>query len=90
VFPARQFILAIPRDLIEAGRLDGAGHVRIFVYLILPLCKPLLAVLFFMSLRRSWNDFTWPLIALKDNALFTLPIGSSTYRASSAPTMAPP
>jgi multiple sugar transport system permease protein len=75
VFLARQFILAIPRDLIEAGRIDGAGHLRIFVYLILPLCKPLLAVLFFMSLLQSWNDFAWPLIALKDNALFTLPIG---------------
>lgn len=75
VFLARQFILAIPRDLIEAGRIDGAGHVRIFLYLILPLCKPLLAVLFFMTLLQSWNDFAWPLIALKDNALFTLPIG---------------
>jgi len=75
VFLARQFILAIPRDLIEAGRIDGAGHFRIFLYLVLPLCKPLLAVLFFMSLLQSWNDFAWPLIALKDNALFTLPIG---------------
>lgn len=75
VFLARQFILAIPRDLIEAGRIDGAGHVRIFLYLVLPLCKPLLAVLFFMTLLQSWNDFAWPLIALKDNALFTLPIG---------------
>ncbi len=75
VFLARQFILAIPRDLIEAGRIDGAGHLRIFVYLVLPLCRPLLAVLFFMTLLQSWNDFAWPLIALKDNALFTLPIG---------------
>lgn len=75
VFLARQFILAIPRDLIEAGRIDGAGHFRIFLYLVLPLCKPLLAVLFFMTLLQSWNDFAWPLIALKDNALFTLPIG---------------
>lgn len=50
VFLARQFILAIPRDLIEAGRIDGAGHFRIFLYLVLPLCKPLLAVLIFMTL----------------------------------------
>ncbi|ROQ57199.1 carbohydrate ABC transporter membrane protein 2 (CUT1 family) [Rathayibacter sp. PhB152] len=75
LFLARQFILAIPRDLIEAARIDGAGHFRVFTRIVLPLSKPLIAVLFFMSLLGSWNDFAWPLIALKENALFTLPIG---------------
>jgi multiple sugar transport system permease protein len=75
VFLARQFILAIPRDLIEAARIDGAGHLRVFSAIVLPLSKPLLAVLFFMSLLQTWNDFAWPLIALKENRLFTLPIG---------------
>ncbi len=68
-------MLSIPRDLIEAGRIDGAGHLRIFLYIVLPLCKPLLAVLFFMTLLQSWNDFAWPLIALGQNQLFTLPVG---------------
>lgn len=75
VFLARQFILAIPRELIEAAQIDGAGHLRTFLQVVLPLCRPLVAVLFFMSLLQTWNDFAWPLIALKDNALFTLPIG---------------
>nr|WP_240189335.1 carbohydrate ABC transporter permease [Nakamurella flavida] len=75
VFLARQFIIAIPRDLIEAARIDGAGHGRVFWSVVLPLCKPLLAVLFFMNLLQTWNDFAWPLIALKENALYTLPIG---------------
>ncbi|MDQ2848462.1 MAG: carbohydrate ABC transporter permease [Actinomycetota bacterium] len=75
VFLARQFILTIPRDLIEAARIDGAGHLRIFTRIVLPLSKPLLAVLFFMSVLQTWNDFAWPLIALKQNQLFTLPIG---------------
>ncbi|MET3807979.1 ABC-type glycerol-3-phosphate transport system permease component [Nakamurella sp. UYEF19] len=75
VFLARQFILAIPRDLIEAARIDGAGHLRVFVRIVLPLSRPLLAVLFFMSVLQTWNDFAWPLIALKQNQLFTLPIG---------------
>ncbi|MCJ1675006.1 carbohydrate ABC transporter permease [Rathayibacter sp. VKM Ac-2929] len=75
LFLARQFILAIPRDLIEAARIDGAGHFRVFTRIVLPLSKPLIAVLFFMSLLGSWNDFAWPLIALKENVLFTLPIG---------------
>ncbi|QHC67615.1 carbohydrate ABC transporter permease [Rathayibacter oskolensis] len=75
LFLARQFILAIPRDLIEAARIDGAGHFRVFTRIVLPLSKPLIAVLFFMTLLGSWNDFAWPLIALKENVLFTLPIG---------------
>ncbi len=75
VFLARQFILAIPRDLIEAARIDGAGHFRVFARIVLPLSRPLLAVLFFMSVLQTWNDFAWPLIALKQNQLFTLPIG---------------
>ncbi|RFA22856.1 sugar ABC transporter permease [Subtercola boreus] len=75
LFLARQFILAIPTDLIEAARIDGAGNWRVFTRIILPLSKPLIAVLFFMSLLQTWNDFAWPLIALKQNALFTLPIG---------------
>ncbi|MEO7754773.1 MAG: carbohydrate ABC transporter permease [Terracoccus sp.] len=75
VFLSRQFILAIPRDLIDAARIDGAGHVRVFTRIVLPLSKPLIAVLFFMTLLQTWNDFAWPLIALKQNELFTLPIG---------------
>jgi multiple sugar transport system permease protein len=75
LFLARQFILGIPRDLIEAARIDGAGQLKVFTRIVLPLSRPLLAVLFFMSLLGSWNDFAWPLIALKDNQLFTLPIG---------------
>ena len=75
LFLARQFMLGIPRELIEAARLDGAGHVQTFLRVVLPLSKPLIAVLVFMSLLSSWNDFAWPLIALRENRLFTLPIG---------------
>ncbi len=75
VFLSRQFILAIPRDLIDAARIDGAGQLQVFTRIVLPLSKPLIAVLFFMSLLQTWNDFAWPLIALKQNELFTLPIG---------------
>ena len=75
LFLARQFMLGLPPDLLEAAALDGAGRLRTLVSVVLPMSKPLLAVLFFMSLLASWNDFAWPLIALKENRLFTLPIG---------------
>lgn len=85
VFLSRQFMLSIPRDLIEAARLDGASHLRVFRSVVLPLSKPLLAVLFFMTLLSSWNDFAWPLIALKENALFTLPIGLLYLQSENGP-----
>jgi ABC-type glycerol-3-phosphate transport system permease component len=75
IFLARQFMLAIPKELIEAAELDGAGAFRIFWSIVLPLCKPLLAVLTLLALMYQWNDFLWPLIALKDPSLYTLPIG---------------
>jgi multiple sugar transport system permease protein len=75
LFLARQFLIGIPRELIEAARLDGASHWQVFRRVVLPISRPLIAVLFFMSLLQSWNDFAWPLIALRENRLFTLPIG---------------
>ena len=85
LFLARQFMLGIPRELIEAARLDGASHLRVFRSVVLPLSRPLLAVLFFLTLLASWNDFAWPLIALKENSLFTLPIGLLYLQSENGP-----
>jgi ABC-type glycerol-3-phosphate transport system permease component len=75
VFLARQFMIGIPTELIEAAKIDGAGPIRIFWSIVLPLCKPLLAVLTLITLMYQWNDFLWPLIVLKDPQLYTLTIG---------------
>lgn len=85
IFLARQFFIAIPNELIEAARIDGAGYLRTFLQVALPLCKPLVAVLLLLTLMASWNDFVWPLIALKNNSLFTLPIGLLYLRNQTAP-----
>lgn len=85
IFLARQFFLSIPDEIIEAARIDGAGHLRIFVQIVLPLCKPLIAVLTLLTLMGSWNDFAWPLIALKENSLFTLPIGLLYLKGQTTP-----
>jgi multiple sugar transport system permease protein len=85
IFLARQFFIAIPNELIEAARIDGAGHMRIFLQVVLPLCKPLIAVLTLLTLMGSWNDFAWPLIALKENTLFTLPIGLLYLKGQTSP-----
>ncbi len=75
IFLSRQFVLAIPDELLEAAKVDGAGRLRTFVSIVLPLCKPLLAVLALLTFMYQWNDFLWPLIALQTNTLYTLPVG---------------
>lgn len=79
IFLARQFFLSVPDELLEAARVDGAGPVRTFVQIVLPLSKPLIAVLVLLTFTSAWNEFAWPLIALfSDNQLFTLPLGLVT------------
>ena len=85
VFLARQFILGIPDELLEAARLDGAGAFRVFRSIVLPLCRPLVAVLVVLIAMATWNDFAWPLIALKQDYLYTLPIGLLFLQGQTTP-----
>jgi ABC-type glycerol-3-phosphate transport system permease component len=75
IFLSRQFMISIPDELLEAARIDGAGHLTVFRRIILPLCKPLLAVLVLFNFMFRWNDFAWPLIVLKNPSDYTLPVG---------------
>jgi len=63
VFLMRQFISGIPDSLIEAARIDGAGEIRIFARVVMPLCGPPLATLSILTFLGSWNNFLWPLVA---------------------------
>lgn len=74
IFLARQFFLSMPEELLESARMDGAGTVRTFVQIVLPLSKPLIAAMVLLAFMNQWNDFLWPLIALKDPQLYTLPV----------------
>ena len=79
IFLARQFFLAMPDELLEAARVDGAGTLRTFVQIVLPLSRPLVAVLVLLTFMTAWNDFAWPLVVLfSSNDLFTLPLGLVT------------
>lgn len=65
VFFMRQYLLqALPDELIEAGRVDGASHARIFWSIVVPIARPGMAVLAMLTFMASWNDFFWPIIAL--------------------------
>ncbi len=75
VFLLRQFYLGLPRELFEAARVDGAGYVRMWRSIALPLTMPALVVVFVFELKAAWTDLVKPLIFLHDSATFTLPLG---------------
>jgi len=75
IFFCVQFFRGIPDDLIEAARIDGAGELTILRKIVLPLSKPLIAVLVIFTFMWRWNEFAWPLIVLNDSDSYTLPIG---------------
>ena len=74
IFLVRQYALSIPDELLEAARIDGAGELRIFFSIVVPLLGPILASLALFTFLGSWNDFMWPLIVLTDASLQTLPV----------------
>jgi multiple sugar transport system permease protein len=74
IFLVRQYALTVPDELLEAARIDGAGELRIFGQIVLPLLKPIVVTLAIFTFLASWNDFLWPLIVLTGQEHYTLPI----------------
>ena len=79
VFLMRQYMLTVPNDLLEATRIDGAGEWRIFWSIILPIAKPILAVLAIFSFMWRWDDFLWPLIVISEPSKYTVQLAISNF-----------
>jgi multiple sugar transport system permease protein len=79
VFLFRQFFKTLPRDLIDAAKIDGCTHFDIYWRIVLALSKPVLSVVAFFSFSYSWNDFLGPLIYLNDNTQYTLALGLQQF-----------
>ena len=77
IFLFRQFMATIPDELLEAARLDGAGELRLFWTIVLPLSRPILAVQAVLTFIAGWNSFLWPLIIATDQDKYTLSVGLS-------------
>jgi multiple sugar transport system permease protein len=75
IFLLRQWFLTLPRDLEDAARIDGAGHLRILRNVVVPLSGPPLAALAIFVSQQAWNDFFWPNIMLSSPEKMTLPVG---------------
>jgi multiple sugar transport system permease protein len=79
IFMMRQFMLSVPKALLEAARMDGATEPYIFARIMLPLCKPAIATLAIFAFLGSWDNFLWPLIIINSKQLWTLPIAMSRF-----------
>jgi multiple sugar transport system permease protein/raffinose/stachyose/melibiose transport system permease protein len=80
IFILRQFFAALPEELFEAARIDGAGEVRLFLAISLPLSQSILGVVTVMHVLQSWNDLIWPLVTLTSQSNFTLTLGLFAFR----------
>lgn len=78
IFFFRQYLSGIPKDILDAGRVDGASEYGIFGRLIFPLMKPAFAAMGILTGMGSWNNFLWPMLILRDAGKLTLPIGLNT------------
>lgn len=75
IFFFRQYLQSLPKEIVDAGRIDGCSEYGIFLRLIMPIMKPAFAAMGIYIGMMSWNNFIWPLLVLTDSKMFTLPIG---------------
>lgn len=81
-FLLRQAFLAVPHEILEAARVDGAGHFRILFSVVAPIAQPAIVTMALLSVVSKWNDFLWPLIVTNTTDMRTLPIGVFWLRNS--------
>jgi arabinosaccharide transport system permease protein len=75
VFFFRQYVAGLPKELIEAARIDGCSEFKIFFRIMVPLMKPAFGAMAILESMTSWNSFIWPLIVLRSTERLTLPVG---------------
>ncbi|MET9552553.1 carbohydrate ABC transporter permease [Streptomyces sp. NPDC006645] len=80
VFLLRQFFLSLPRELEEAAWLDGCSRLRVLFLVVLPMSKPALSTVAVLTFLTTWNDLTWPLIAINHDTQYTLQLGLTTFQ----------
>lgn len=78
IFFFRQYLLGMPMELIESGRIDGASEYGIFLKLIVPIMKPAFAAMAILNGMNAWNNYLWPLLVISSNSKYTLTLGLNT------------
>lgn len=82
VFVFKQFFDGIPKDLDEAARMDGAGFFRTYRQVVMPLARPAVSAVAIFSFVWTWNDLLWPLLALSNPNIMTIPVGLATVQGT--------
>ncbi|GAB2985518.1 carbohydrate ABC transporter permease [Frigoribacterium salinisoli] len=82
VFVLKKFFDQVPIELEDAARVDGAGRIRVFFQILLPLSRPILGAVAIFVFIGAWNNFLWPFIVTNDAALLTLPVGLQTIESA--------
>ena len=80
IFMFRQFFAQVPAALVEAARVDGCGHLRIWLQIMLPICKPVIAITAIFTFINAWNDFMGPLIYLQSEQQMTLAVALNSFQ----------
>jgi multiple sugar transport system permease protein len=81
IFLLRQFFVSLPAELEEAARIDGCSRLGVVIKIVLPLARPALTTLAVLTFLTTWNDLTWPLIALTSEHAYTLQLGLTTFQS---------
>ncbi|MGO4276883.1 carbohydrate ABC transporter permease, partial [Paenibacillus sp. TAF58] len=79
IFFFRQFAMGLPKDFMDAGRIDGCSDGGIFIRIMMPLMVPAYGSMAILQALGSWNNFLWPIIVMRTTDKFTLPIGLATF-----------
>ena len=80
IFILRTFFAALPEELFEAARIDGASEWQIFLYVAVPMVRPALASIAILQVLTNWNDYVWPLLVLTDDSVKTLVLGLTAFQ----------
>jgi ABC-type glycerol-3-phosphate transport system permease component len=78
VFLARQYLISIPDEILDAARVDGASEWVVFWRVVLPISTPVMAVLGILFFTTAWNDFIWPLVVMTEDSKFPVALGLPT------------
>jgi multiple sugar transport system permease protein len=84
IFLFRQFYLSVPQDLSDAAVVDGAGYVRIYRHVMLPLSRPIVAALGIFFFLANWNSFLWPLVATQSDEMRVIQLGIQAFLGAHA------
>lgn len=89
IFLCKQFFTGLPTPLIESAKIEGCNQFQIFVKIILPLAKTVLAVMAINTFMSSWNDFFWPFLVTNNPAMYTIQVGLKQFKFANETLFAP-